>query len=289
MGLKVDLRAFLEAGAEAGIGLLQGRMAGEETMRQRQQQEYTQLLQAAQMAQKQYETEQADIFRALPYAEAEGQATLLGQAFRTRDPLAALRESSWVKRYPDLMRAYGPQPSRVQGVLAQQKPAGGAGVTAPLGEREFAGPGGVPPRVSGLTKSEAEKIRNEFASLEKTFTELPDDPDLRARINTLRQSFPTQIKTPEDARQARNVLFQLHQERQGASRLLATAKTKEEKDVHAAIREHVKGMNPWQVTPDLVRSFYKNFSGKDYSHLIAGQRMPNWTSRVDHSGIGARN
>lgn len=241
--MRIDLQAFVEGALHTATGMLQGQMAGQQLAQQQQEAQFNQQLNLAKLMQSGQEQQDANTRAGLPYLEPDSVAGALGTLANRPSPYAGLRSSRLVQGRPDLQAMLPPQPA------PQGAPGGMFGAMAgqripqpaPLGERQFRGPGGGTLTVKGVAKGEPEALSRAFEGASKAFAEvdLSDDPTLKAQVAQAMVSFPAQIQTPEDAQKAREVIGIL---RQAQTSLGPRLQALQEKKMQADIQ----GLQDWR-------------------------------------------
>jgi hypothetical protein len=275
---------FFAALAHATAGQMRGELENQQRQQLQQQQRFDQQLGLAKLMQGEQERADANTRAVVPLLESgQPQADALGSLFNRPSPFAGLRSSPLVQQRPDLAAQLPPAPTPrgLPGGMASI----GTGQTIPrpaqqpLPPRGFRGPGGAVLTTKGVSKEQMAALRNQLAEASKgleDYAPAATDPADQARITGLLQSIRgLDTSTAEGYAEGRRLaseagLFAKYG--RAAAQRLEAAKLRETADQEAAvgkeIRAHLAELNPLSITPAGVRGLYKNWKGKDYSHLI---------------------
>lgn len=253
MGIRFNLTDFTEGLTQAATGLIAGEMQAQEINRQRQAEQYSQLLQAVNANRQADEAYRSRVLGQIPNLDPGSQQAALDIGLQRPDYNAPLRQSPYVQQRPELRQIYD-QP---------QQPA------APTLK-----PRGISKEAVGARQREMARLGKALADRMPHITdpkELGEAQGVAATLATLDVTTPEGFREAVSWMQRASALEKLggiaEQKRKDTE---AERKRDEEAAVGKEIRAYLAEQNPLSITPAGVKALYANWKGKDYSYLLQG-------------------
>lgn len=284
--MRVSLEAFLQGMTAATTGQIAGHLAGQQQADARDQQQFAQALQLAQLGGQEQDRRNALLTSQLPNLTPESQGRALTDLAAQPSALAPLANHPYIQRHPEYQSYFGQQqqppaaagaPGGFMGAAAGQ-PIPAVVTPAAPGGRNFA-VGGKTYELKGVSKEQMAALSKQLSEATKgleDYAPAATDPAERAKITGLLQSIRgLDMSTAEGYAEGRRLASEAglyatygRQAAQNAAERKKQQTADEEAAVGKEIRAHLAEQNPLAITPAAVRALYANWKGKDYSHLI---------------------